>query len=332
MRAVRGMLRVAVAVALLAAAAWWSLALRFRLPGPAWLATAVAGAYALAAIAVLVRVRPLGRAAVVLLGSFAVLALWWSTLRPSNDRDWAPEYAHAPYGEITGDRLVLHNVRDFDYRSETEFTPRWETRTYDLSRLTGLDLFMSYWGSPWIAHTILSWRFENGPPLAVSIETRRERSESYSAVRGFFRQYEIFYVAADERDLVRLRTNYRGENVYLWRLRTPPDRARALLLDYVQEMNRLARQPDWYNALTHNCTTTIRTHTRHVGGASPFDWRLLANGYADEMLYERGVVDTSLPFPELKARCSIDAKGRAAGQDPAFSARIREGVPRPAPG
>src|SRR5262249_55611384 len=263
-------------------------------------------AYAVAALAVLVWLRPFLRAVLVVLASFGVLALWWSTIRPSNDRDWAPEYARIPYGELDGDRLVLHNVRDFDYRTETEFTPRWETRTYDLSQLTELDLFMSYWGSPTIAHTILSWRFADGPPLAISIETRRERTQSYSALRGFFREYEICYVAADERDLIRLRTNYRGENVYLYRLKNDPRQSRELLLDYVKSMNELRDQPGWYNALTHNCTTSIRAHRKALGQQTAFDWRVLANGYGDQMLYERGALDTKLPFPQLKAACLID--------------------------
>ena len=325
----RSILRVAIGLVLLAVVCWWSLALRFRLPVAPGLATAIGVAYAVAALAVLVWLRPFHRAAIVVLASFAVLALWWSAIRPSNDRDWSPEYAHVAYGELDGDRLVLHNVRDFDYRSETDFTPRWETRTYDLSRITELDLFMSYWGSPWIAHTILSWRFAEGPPLAISIETRRERTESYSAVRGFFREYEIYYVAADERDLIRLRTNYRGEHVYLYRLRTDPARARALLLDYLKSMNALRTEPAWYNALTDNCTTSIRTHTKAVGGMATLDWRLLANGHADEMLYERGALDHGLPFPRLKLACSIDDKAKAADQDPQFSERIRAGVPGP---
>jgi Domain of unknown function (DUF4105) len=326
---VRTLLRVAIAVALLLVAAWWSLALRFRLPGPSWLASAVAVAYALGVFLVLLRLRPFRRAVLAVLASFVVLALWWSTIRPSNDRDWAREYAHIPYGELDGDRLTLHNVRNFDYRSEADFTDRWETRTYDLSTLIELDLFMSYWGSPAIAHTILSWVFADGPPLAVSIETRRERTESYSALRGFFREYEICYVAADERDLIRLRTNYRGEDVYLYRLRTQLDRARALLLDYVKSMNELRDRPGWYNALTHNCTTTIRAHTKALGGAAPFDWRLLANGYADQMLYERGALATQVPFTDLKTACLVDAMAKAADQSPAFSERIRDGVPRP---
>jgi hypothetical protein len=322
-------LRFATAIALLAVVVWWSLALHFRLPGPTWLATAAAIAYALAALVVLVWLRPLWRAVLAVLASFAVLFGWWSTLRPSNDLDWAPEYAHIPYGELEGDRLVLHNVRVFDYRSETDFTPHWEDRTYDLSRLRELDLFMSYWGSPWIAHTILSWVFEDGPPLAISIETRRTRSQQYSAMRGFFREYEICYVAADERDVIGLRTNYRGEQVYLYRLRTSPQQARAVLLDYLASMNARAKEPAWYNALTDNCTTSIRTHVKHVGAGSPFDWRILANGYADQMLYERGTVDTGIPFEELKARCLIVPKAQAAGNGPGFSARIREGVPPP---
>ena len=325
----RTILRVALAIALLAVVAWWSLALRFRLPVSAGVATAVAIAYAVAALALLIWLRPFHRAALAVLASFVVLALWWSTIRPSNDREWAPEYANTPYGELDGDRLVLHNVRNFDYHTETDFTPRWETRTYDLSQITELDLFMSYWGSPWIAHTILSWRFAEGPPLAISIETRRERTESYSAVRGFFREYEIFYVAADERDLVRLRTNYRGENVYLYRMRTAPARARALLLDYLKSMNALHTEPAWYNALTDNCTTSIRTHVKDVGGAAALDWRLLANGHADEMMYERQALDTALPFPQLKSACSIDARAKAADQDPRFSERIRDGLPGP---
>jgi hypothetical protein len=326
---VRTILRIAIAIALVAVVAWWSLALRFRLPVSAGVATAVAIAYAVAALALLIWLRPFHSAALAVLASFVLLALWWSTIRPSNDRDWAPEYANTPYGELDGDRLVLHNVRNFDYHTETDFTSRWETRTYDLSRITELDLFMSYWGSPWIAHTILSWRFAEGPPLAISIETRRERTESYSAVRGFFREYEIFYVAADERDLVRLRTNYRGEDVYLYRLRTPPARARALLLDYLKSMNALRTEPAWYNAFTDNCTTSIRTHLKAVGGLSTLDWRLLANGHADQMLYEQGAIDTELPFPGLKSACSIDEKAKAADQDILFSERIREGVPGP---
>lgn len=317
-----------VAAALLALA-WGALALHFA--GPAALATALPAAWVGGGLAVLWWVRPARRALVVVAAAFAVLLAWWHMLAPRNDRPWQPDVARTPTGEVHGDRLTLRNVRVFDYRSETDFTERWEDRTYDLSQLTGMDLFLSYWGSPAIAHTIISWDFADGQHLAVSIETRKEVGESYSAVAGFFKQYELVYVAADERDLVRLRTNYRGENVYLYRLRAPVARARAILLDYVRSMNALAATPAFYNAATQNCTTTIRVHTRNTGGTLHYDWRLLVNGYIDQMLYEQGAIDTSLPFAALRARSNIDARARAADADPAFSARIRDGLPQPPP-
>jgi hypothetical protein len=189
---------------------------------------------------------------------------------------------------------------------------------------------MSYWGSPAIAHTIMSWQFDGAPPLAISIETRKTNGQTYSAVNGFFKQYEVIYVAADERDLVRLRTNYRHEEVYLYRLVAPLAGARALLMDYVESMNALVHHPQFYNALTDNCTTSIRRHIKAIDpNAPPFDWRLLANGYGDRLLYERGDLDTHLPFEDLRARSLINAKAQAADQDPAFSERIREGLPNP---
>lgn len=321
--------RVLIGVTLSAVALWWSLALYFRLERPAPWPAAVAALWALAALGVLMWLRPFRWAFLLVVVGFGVLSLWWQTIQPSNDRDWSPEYANPPWGEIEGDRLTLHNVRNFEYRSETDFTPRWETRTYDLSAISGADIFLSYWGSPNIAHTIMSWEFADGPPLAISIETRRERTETYSAVRGFFREYEIFYVAADERDLVGLRTNHRDEDVYVYRLRMPPDRARSLLLDYVRTMNALRDRPAWYNAFSDNCTTTIRMHTKAVGGFAGIDWRLLATGYLDRMLYDRGGLDTRLPFEQLKAAGRVTERAKAAGRAPDFSARIRENVPRP---
>jgi len=322
MAVVRGLVRIALALAL----AWGSAALFYTLPGP----PAVRGALALLVLAAglgAVLLARFGRALAVSAALLLAVSLWWMHLRPSNDADWAPENARTPYGEVEGDQLVLHDVRNFDYRTETDFTEHWETRRYDLSKLRGLDLFLSHWGSPSIAHTILSWDFEGEKPLAISIETRKDKHQQYSAIAGFFRNYPILYVPADERDLVRLRTNYRGEDVWLYRLRMPVPRARALLLDYVASMNRLVDRPEWYNALTENCTTAIRTHVKAVGGAVPLDWRLFANGHLDELLYERGAVNSAIPFEELKQRGHIDERAKAADQDPDFSLRIREGLP-----
>jgi len=255
-----------------------------------------------------------------------VLLGWWSTLRPSNDRKWQPDVARPPTAEIEGDRLTIHKVRNFDYRSETDFTERWETRTYDLSKIDRLDFFMSYWGSPSIAHTIMSWAFTDGQHIAISIETRKEVGESYSPVAGFFRQYELYYVVADERDVIRLRTNYRGEQVYLYPLRTPRDRVRKSLLQYVESFDDLAQTPEFYNAGTGNCTTTIRTNMEHMGISMPFDWRYLVNGYLNELLYEQNVIDTSIPLAQQKEANNIDARAKAADKDPDFSIRIRDGI------
>ena len=291
------------------------------------LAALLAAAYALAELALLIMVQPRRRAYAAVLALFAVLLGWWLSLEPSNSRDWQPDVARLPTAEIQGDVITIHNVRNFDYRSETNYTERWETRRYDLSKLRGMDLFVIYWGSPNIAHTILSWDFGDGQHLAVSIETRKEKGESYSAVRGFFRQYELYYVVADERDVVKLRTNYRHENVYLYRLRTPPARARAILLDYLNGINRLARHPKWYNALTHNCTTTIRLHVAGVVPGIPHDWRWLANGHMDELLYEMGVVNRDYPFAVLKKLSYINPKAQAVPPEGDFSGLIRQGLP-----
>ena len=327
-------MRVALTILLLPVAivahVWALAALRIDGPESALVFAVLALAYLGTTIGVGLRVERWPARLVASLLPFVVVLGWWLSIAPSNDRDWLLDVARLPRAEVNGDRLVIHGLRNFDYRSETDYTERWETRTYDLSELRGVDLFMSYWGSPNIAHTIASWDFgEDVPPLAISIETRKEVGEEYSAVLGFFRQFELYYVVADERDVVRLRTNFRGETVRLFRTRTSVEIAREILLDYFAEINALHEVPVWYNALTHNCTTTIQHHVRHVARGHPFDWRILVNGYLDELGYERGNVDTSLPFETLRARSDIGERARAAGDAPDFSRRIRESLPDP---
>ena len=311
----------------LGVAAWGSLALWIAGPGPPLVRAALVLLVLSGTVVVRATLRSRLRSTAVILVTLMALLAWWSTLTPSSDRDWAPDVARMPTIEVRGDELVIHNLRNFDYRTETDFVPRYEDRTYDLSKLVGVDLFVSHWGSPAIAHTIMSWEFSEGPPLAISIETRKQRGQEYSAIDGFFRQYALIYVVADERDLIRLRTNYRGENVYLYRLTVPVANARILLMQYVQQINSLAEQPQFYNALTENCTTAIRTNVENAGGRVPWSWKLLLTGYVDEMLYQRGRVRGSLPFPRLQEASLIDERAKAADQDPEFSRRIREGLP-----
>ncbi len=308
-------------------AVWAVAALWIDGPESRAMAGALAVGFSTATLAIFLVLRPLLRAIGGFALLFAVVLGWWLMLEPSNDRDWEPSVAQTPRAIRDGNLLTIENVRNFDYRSETDFDEVWNTRTYDLSKLTGVGLFLSYWSSPLIAHTIMSWTFEDGPPLAISIETRKEAGEEYSAVLGFFRQFELYYVVADERDLVRLRTNYRGEEVYLYPLDATVETARELLVNYIARINELARKPTWYNAATHNCTTTIRHHTMAIGASGPWDYRFLVNGHIDELAYEQGVVDTSLPFTELRKRSNVVDKANDADDDPAFSSKIREGLP-----
>lgn len=315
----------------LAASAWAALALWFDCSRNPWGSGSIATVFLALCLSALVRVRPASRALAVVSALVIIVVTWWNLIPPSNDRNWSPEVARLTRFTATDSQLTIQNVRNFDYRSEKDYTEHWETRSYDLDKLRGVDLFISNWGPKLIVHTIASWEFADGRTLAISIETRKEKGESYSAVRGLFRQYELYYVVADERDVIRLRTNFRGERVFLYRLRVDPKGAKAMLLDYLKEVNRLAEKPRWYNALTHNCTTTIRHHALHVGEGNPWDWRILVNGYIDELGYERGMFDTSMPPSELKACSEITEKAKTAGAAPEFTARIREGLPSPWP-
>jgi len=312
---------------LLAVTAWGAAALWIDGPASRPLAAALAVGFAVSMLALPLRVRSFWRGLLAAALIFAGVLVWWNSIEPRNDRAWLPDVAELPRARIDGDRVTISNVRNFHYRSENDYDAHWEERSYDLSQLRGVDIFLSYWGSPWIAHTIASWEFADGRHLAISIETRKEHGEAYSAVLGFFRQFELYYVIADERDVIGVRANHRGEDVYLYRMRTPVPTARAVLLDYLEEVNRLVEHPRWYNAFSHNCTTTIRHHAQHVAAGNPFDWRILVNGKIDELGYERHQVDTSLPLEELRRRSNITEKARAAAGAADFSARIREGLP-----
>jgi len=275
--------------------------------------------------------RPAWRALAAVAVLVGAVALWWLRIPPSNDRAWLPDVARPATATFDGSHVTIENVRNFHYRSDTDFDAIWETRRYDLDRLVGADLFFSFWGPTLIAHTIVSWEFEDAPPLAISIETRKEVGEEYSAVKGFFRQFELYYVVADERDVIGVRTNHRGEHVWLYRVRMPIEEARAMLVDYLETIDRLADEPRWYNAFAQNCTTSIRQHRKHIGRARPFDWRILVNGKLEELLYENGSIDNSLPFTELRERSEITERAKAAGTAPDFWRQIRAGLPGSAP-
>jgi hypothetical protein len=206
---------------------------------------------------------------------WGALGLWWSTIAPSHSRDWQPDVAVLPYATMDGDRVTLHNIRHIEYRTETDFTPRYYDKTFDLQHLEAVDMISSYWAGEAIAHLLVSFGFGGQDYVAVSIETRKERTEAYSSIKGFFKQYELFYVVADERDLIRLRTTYRqpSEEVYLYRTRVSPAQVRRLFMDYVREINHLVEQPEFYNSLTTNCTTNILFHAGRLV-EQPSHWKV----------------------------------------------------------
>jgi hypothetical protein len=261
--------------------------------------------------------------------SVAAFLVWWATISPTNDRHWAPDVARSVTAAIDGDRLVVNNVRNFTWRSETDFDPIWEQRTYKLSHVVDVDLIMSYWMGEAIAHTIVSFGFDDGARIAFSIETRKEAHESYSSIAGFFKQYELAIVAADERDVVRLRSNIRGEDVRIYRLRMTPDNARRLLREYLEEVNDLARTPRFYNTLTSNCTTLVFDMVRVIHPGLPLDARVILAGYLPNYAYAVGGTETSISFEKLRELSRIHDKAARADADPNFSTRIREGIPIP---
>jgi Domain of unknown function (DUF4105) len=328
-RRVQQMLMVVLSVIVAAGVAWGALALWFDGPSSRVAAGTLSAMMGLSSMLLAVLVRPLWRGLLAAGVPVVIVILWWVSIAPSNSRNWAPEVDRTARAELHDSTATVQNVRDFQYRSESDYDQRWETRTYNLDRIRGVDLFLSFWGPTQIAHTIVSWDFDDGQHLAISIETRKEKGQEYSALRGFFRQYELYYVVADERDVIGVRTNHRNEQVYLYHIRLSDSQARSLLVDYLKEVNHLADQPEWYNALTHNCTTTIRGHAQNVGTVGKLDWRLLANGHLDQLLYERGQLDRRLPLEELRALSNITERAKAAGDSPEFSIRVRQGLQQP---
>jgi hypothetical protein len=259
----------------------------------------------------------------------AVFLAWWFGRKPSNDRDWQAPVAQLPWAQIEGDTVMLHNIRNFAYRSETDYSPAWYDKSFDLRQLEGIDLVTSYWMGPDIAHVFVSFAFAGGEHLAVSIETRTEKGEGYSTLKGFFRQYELYYVVADERDVIGLRTNYRRdppEDVYVYRVKGTPEANRRFFLEYINQINALKAKPAFYNTLTTNCTTNIWLNSHVNPEHLPFSWKILASGHVPEFLFEHGRLDAAdLPFAEIQRRAHINSRAQAAGSATDFSQRIRSG-------
>jgi hypothetical protein len=262
-------------------------------------------------------------AVVVFLGVVA----WWIAIPPSHNRNWRPEVAVMPRAVIDGDRVHLTGVRNFDYRSRNDFTVRYEERDLQLSHLTALDFYVSYFTEGPVGHTFVSFIFDNASPLSISIETRPEVGEGFAPVASLFKQFELIYVVGEERDLVGVRANHRREPIYLYRLNTSPDDARRLLLVYLARINELADHPEFYHLLTNSCTINIVRYANAVGRSGRLDIRHILNGLIDGYLYYSGRIDTTLPFDELRRRSQINEAAQAADGAADFSERIRASLP-----
>jgi hypothetical protein len=322
-----------VRLPLLLAGAWGVLALAWFDDAAIGLRTAAALAFGFAALVAVIAVgsaRWRLRAVAGFALLFLLLLVRWQAIEPRNDRDWRLEGAVLADASVEGPLVTVHNIRNFDYRTESDFTPGYYDRTFDLRQLAGVDLVAVYWMGPAIAHVFLSFAFEDGKHLAVSIEARKERSEEYSTLAGFFRQYELQYVVADERDVIRLRTNYRHappEDVYVYRLVGDRDEARRLFLSYIEKINALAAHPEFYNSLTTNCTNNIWLHAHVNPGRVPYSWRILASGYLPEYLYDADRLDRSVPFATLQWRSRINEVAHRADAQADFSRFIRARLP-----
>ena len=273
------------------------------------------------------------RSLAIFAAAYACVLVWWSTIRPSNDRVWRPEVAVMPRATIDGDELHITGFRHFDYRTADDFTEHFEDRDYRLSHLTSVDFFVSFWRIGPVGHTFVSFVFDDAPPLCISIETRPEVGEGFAPVASLFKQFELIYVIGDERDLVGVRTNHRHEDVFLYHVRMSPESARRLLLVYLERVNRLADHPEFYNLLSNSCTVNIVRYANRSGRTGGFDARHLLNGWFDGYLFDAGLLDTSMTFEELRRRSRInDAAASGSGErSPDFSERIRAGLPHPSP-
>ena len=309
-------------------AVWGAIALWYQAPGGIASKLLCVLLWASFSAAVIVALWA-GRAAIgaaLFAAAFAILLIWWNHLPPSNDRPWADDVARVMTGTVDGDRVVLHNVRNFDWRSDSDYTQRWEIRSYDLSRVRSVDMIMSYWSWRAIAHMMISFGFEGGDHLVFSVEIRPSRDQSYSEIGGFFKEFELSIIAADERDVIRVRTNVRGEDDYLYRIRLPVRDIRLLFLAYVAESNALDKKPRFYNTITANCTVLVYHMMERIVGYLPLNYRLLLTGYLPQYVYRVGGLDPRYTLEELRNRGRITERARSA-DGAGFSADIRRGVP-----
>ncbi|MHC8944558.1 uncharacterized protein DUF4105 [Advenella incenata] len=259
--------------------------------------------------------------------SILALVYWWRSIRASNDRNWIPDVSRQVHGSLAGNTMTIENVRNFIWHSPEHFTEQWETRQYDLSKLASVDLALSYWSGPAIAHALVSFGFSDDQYLVFSVEIRRKVGDAFSELGGFFKMYELSIVAADEKDVLFVRSNIRQEDGYLYRVHMAPAARQSLLLAYLDEANRLVHTPRFYHTITGNCTTLIFRMMDRIVPGLPLNWRLLASGYLPEYLYKVGALQGADSIKEYRSRGRYTDRARAMPDSSNYSGVIRDGVP-----
>lgn len=256
----------------------------------------------------------------------AILASGCRAIGPSNDRDWSPDQAVLPTAEISSSQATIHNIRNCAYRTADDYDVHYYDRSFDLQTVRSVDFIMVPFSDyPEGAHVFLSFGFDDGRYLAISVEVRREKGETFSAIKGLCDQYELMYVIGDERDLIQLRTNLRLDDVYLYRANASPEQARALLVDMLKRANQLAEKPEFYHLLTNNCTTNVVNHINRVRpGKIPYTYEILLPGYSDRLAYRLGLFKTDVSFERTKLKARVTKLAYIYRDDPAFSERIRQ--------
>lgn len=320
--------QAAFSLLVIAMTVWGSFALYYQLSESRILNAVVIGLWILIAIAVLCTVWFTGfhqfrKTLIVLFAvAFALLFLWWHSIEPSLTRDWAPEVAHTVTADISGNTVRLNNIRDFAWRTEEDFTENWKSADYNLDDIKTVDLFLSYWAGPAIAHTLVSFGFADGRHVVFSAEIRKKRQQKFSEIGGFFKQFELAMIAAEESDIVYLRTNVRGERVYRYPVDIEPEQAQQLFRLYTDTANDLSKKAAFYNTITANCTTVVFDMARILDPSIVLDYRVLLSGYLPEYMFDKGLIitnDSDAQTMRLQADISAQAKGSREG----YSQRIR---------
>ena len=276
-----------------------------------------------AALVVRARRKMLFGAAITII---TLTLVWWVQVSPRNDREWAPELAQSVTADIDGSQVTLSNIRNFNWRSTTDYDARWENQTYDIDKLDSVDAALSYWGIDQFAHVLISFGFEDGEQIVFSVEIRKELGEEFSELGGLFKQFEMSLIAAKEEDILYLRTNARDplEDVYLYPLKVTPDARRALFLSYAQLANNLAEEPYWYNTITANCTTVVYRLVRSFAPDRSFDLRFVLSGGLPEYFAEYDMLDWPEPLGDFRARAAISARAQAMQVGDNYSRVIRD--------